>query len=309
MRAARVGFGSLLLTALLGFSVPARAGEATAVTGPNSDFPDAYLVMPFDAASPRATFLTVSNVGSGPIDAAWYFYDRTGELVARVTRVILGEGGTDIVDLTQVADRGLDSGGELAEGPTQSLAGRRGFAVVVGDGDMRLIGSYTIANTSSNAAYGAVAAGFGVIGALAPGAALLGTTFDPRNLQDNELIIVALNPSGAGSVTSLTNGASPAPGAAETLRLTVTLHGNSGDGIVAQGTFPVTGTALFTSLEELFPGGGLAGSATIDVVAAEGPGYSGSELDPDGDADVPVIGFYGQALGPFGTGQSLRTLQ
>ena len=42
------------------------------------------------------------------------------------------------------------------------------------------------------------------------------------------------------------------------------------------------------------------------IQANEGPGYTGTSLDPDSDTGVGIIGYYGQAVGPFGAGQNLR---
>jgi len=302
----RFDIGASFWVALLLSAVPAVAGMNGGVVGPNSDFADANLVMPFDARAPRTSFFATSNVGAGAIDAKWRFFDGSGELITEVTRTILGEGGTDIVDATRVADRSVTGSGDFTEGPSQSLAGRRGFVVVIGNGEARLIGNFTIASTASNAAFGASAAGFGIIGALAPGASLAGTSFSPSSLEDNQLILIGLNPASPG-VTSLTNGEAPAAGS-EVMRVTVELHGNAGDGLVASGTFPVQGSVLFTSLQELFPGTTLSSSVSIIAYVDEGSGYAGSRFDPDGDTVLPMIGFYGQALGPFGTGQNLRTL-
>jgi hypothetical protein len=288
----------------------AWAATTQSLLGPNTDFPDADLVMPYDALAPRTTFFALSNVLGGPVDAQWVFYDQSGVKLAQVTRTALGEGGTDIVDITSVSDRTLSNSGTLVEGTAQSLAGTRGFVVVAGDGTQRLIGSFTIANVSTNAAYGTSANGMDAIGTLAPGLGLLGTTFNPNTLQDGLLIIVALNPgiSSDAPVTSLTNGAAPTS-QDPLMNLAISLHSNQGDGVLAEGTFPVAGSALFTSLQDLFPSVDLNTSATIVAFGAEGSAYSGSPFDPDTDSDIPLIGFYGQAVGPFGTGQNLRTLQ
>ena len=188
---------------------------------------------------------------------------------------------------------------------SQSFTGKRGFVVVTGNDQPWLAGSWTIANTQTNAAFGGSAAGFGVVGGLPPGPTLVGTTFNPAGLQDSELILIGLNPSSGGSVSSLTNG-NPAPGGV-LMKVTVELHGNSGDGLIAKRTFDQAGTALFNSISGLFPGSSLNSSATIVAYADEGPAYSG--FDPDGDnTTLPIVGFYGQTLGAFGAGQNLRTL-
>jgi hypothetical protein len=218
-----------------------------------------------------------------------------------VLRDILGECGTDVVDVTNVRSRTINAQGEIVEGTPQSLAGRDGFVVVSGDENPGLLGNFTMANLSTNSAFGVDATGFGTVGSLKQGGVLLGTTFNPSTLQDNLLVILGLN---SPTITSLTNGA--APPSQTVFNVTITLVDNSVQGTLAEVTVPVVGSALFSSLQELFPGVGLNSSLSLFVTASEGPGYTGSSLDPDGDNGIGIIGYYGQAVGPFGAGQSLR---
>lgn len=297
------------LAAVLMTSTPGAWAGTTTVSGPNSDFPDANIVLPFDAQAPRSTFFAASNLGPDQIDANWFFYDENGGLIAQVTRTILAGGGTDIVDLTNVADRSLNDQGDFVESNSQSLAGHRGFAVMVGNGTATLIASFTIANVNTNAAFGGSGAGFGAVGALAPGATVVGTSFNPSSLQDNELILIGLNPAADGSVTSLTNGNAATPDS-DILDLSIELVGNGKDngGVIASGLFQISGTALFNSLQGLFPDSTLSSSATLAAFGDEGVDLQGSPFDPDTDTFVSIIGFYGQTLGAFGTGQNLRTV-
>src|SRR5262249_32924240 len=140
----------------------------------------------------------------------WVFYAESGELLAQVDRDIPGQGGTDVVDPTNVRTRTI-SGGQITEGEAQSLAGSRGFVVVSGPGDNldRLIGDFTIANLATNSAFGSGAIGLGAIGTVEQANFLLGTSFNPVTLQDDELIILAIN---VPEITSLTRGAAPPPG-------------------------------------------------------------------------------------------------
>lgn len=285
-RFARILGGVGLAMVVAGSS--AHAGDLAAF-GPNSDFPDANLVMPFAAQGSRATFLSLSNVGASapgpaPIIATWTFYDVNGELLVEVDRDILGEGGTDLVDVTAVQPLPPDGSAPV------NLSGRNGFVVISGDGEPRFIGNFTIANTATNAAFGASAIGLGVIGVLAPNAALLGTTFNPSTLGDNLLIILAIDDLGV-IPTSITGGAPPPGGTL--FDLVVSLNGNSGDGLIAQTEVGVGGSGLFTTLQDLFPGQSLNSSATISAFTD--------------DEGVTIVGYYGQALGPFGAGQNLRT--
>lgn len=267
----------------------ASAGDLTAV-GPNSDFPDSNMVMPFAAQGNRVTFLALSNVGpSGadfaPIVATWAFYDANGELVVEVEREILGEGGTDLVDVTAVQPNPPDGSAPV------SLSGRNGFVVISGDGEPRFVGNFTIANTATNAAFGNSGIGLGVIGLLTPNVALFGTTFNPATLGDNLLIILAIDDLGPVP-TSITQG-DPPPAGEAVFGLTIGLNGNAGDGFIAERSVGVSGSGLFTSLQSFFSGTSLNSSATISAF-------------PDDDG-VTIIGFYGQALGAFGAGQNLRS--
>jgi hypothetical protein len=275
-------FSAAIQVGLVALSALATLGVGGANGSPNTDLADANLVMPFSAEG-RTTFLAVSNVGDGTIAARWSFYDQTGELVTEVDRTIAGE-GTDVVDVTRVESRPPGDAAPL------DLTGRNGFVVVSGDGEPRLLGSFTIANVATSSAFGGSAVGLGLVGDVLPGFPanpLAGTTFSPASLGDNLLILLAVDDSGSVP-TSLTSG--DRPGVGDVFDVTVTLLRN--DAIVAGTTLNVRGSAVFTSLEDLFEGVALEGSATIRVLP-ETPG-------------VALLGFYGQALGAFGAGQNLR---
>jgi len=275
----------VLFIASLVLASPAQAG--TTLAGANTDFPDNDLVMPFATTDSRSTFFSITNIGEGIIRARWAFFDANGQKVDEVLRDIFGEGGTDIVDITAIADRTIDANLNFVLGPSRSLAGRNGFVIVYGDGtNARLLGNFTIANLSTNSGFGVNASGFGTIGTLAAGQGILGTTFNPATLQDNLLVIIGLN--APPNLNSLTNGSAAA---GTVFRARVILLGNDpNNAVIAETTVPVRGSALFTNLRTLFPSQNLNGSASI-LVVAEGAG---------------IIGYYGQAVGPFGAAQSLR---
>jgi len=297
---------SVLVAALLAaLDLLPGAAAAQNVIGPNTDFPDANVVMPFDATGSRVSYFTLSYVGNNDISAQWFFYDESGKLLTQVSRAILSAGGTDVVDIGRVSNRVYLNNQLVEAGPIQSFVGKRGFVVVTGNDEPWLAGAWTIANTSTNAAFGGSAAGFGVIGGLAAAPSLVGTTFNPASLQDSELILIALNPAAAGTVTSITNGNAPPGGIL--MKATIELRGNAGDGLIAQRTFDMSSSALFSSIGGLFPGSSLNSSATIVTYADEGPAYAAYDPDTD-NTGLAIIGFYGQTLGAFGTGQNLRTL-
>jgi hypothetical protein len=255
----------------------ATAGAATAAR-PNTDSPDANLVMPF-AARGRTSFFALSNVGPGQLAARWTFYDESGELVAEVDRRIVGAGGVDLVDVTRVESEPEDGR------PPIDLTGRNGFVVVSGDGQPRLVGNFTIANVATNAAFGGSAVGLGAVGR-ATGSPLMGTTFSPESLGDDLVIVLGIDDEDAVP-TSLTGGAPPT-GDVFGLRIALT----RGGAFLAGLETAVAGSAVFSSFEDLLPSATLDRSATI-LISPLGEG-------------VGLVGFYGQALGPFGAGQNFR---
>jgi hypothetical protein len=275
---------ALVLIATVALAAPAQAG--TTLAGANTDFPDNDLVMPFATTDSRSTFFATTNIGEGIIRARWAFFAVSGEKVDEVQRDIFGEGGTDIVDITAIADRTIDANGNFVLGPSRSLAGRNGFVIVYGDGTPRLLGNFTIANLTTNSAFGVNASGFGTVGTLAAGQGIVGTTFNPSTLQDNLLVIIGLN--APPSLNSLTNGAA-ATGTVFNARV-ILLGNDPNNAVLAETTRAVRGSALITTLGDLFPNANLNSSASI-LVVAEGTG---------------IIGYYGQAVGPFGAGQTLR---
>ena len=194
MSTCRMWVKVLLLAATVAWAAPAQAGNTLA--GANTDFPDNDLVMPFATTDSRSTFFSITNIGNGIIRARWAFFDASGEKVDEVLRDIFGEGGTDIVDITAIADRTIDGDGKFVLGPSRSLAGRNGFVIVYGDDTPRLLGNFTIANLTTNSAFGVNASGFGTVGTVAAGQGIVGTTFNPATLQDNLLVIIGLVRSG-----------------------------------------------------------------------------------------------------------------
>lgn len=284
MSTCRMWVKALVLIATVALAAPAQAG--TTLAGANTDFPDNDLVMPFATTDSRSTFFATTNIGEGIIRARWAFFAVSGEKVDEVQRDIFGEGGTDIVDITAIADRTIDANVNFVLGPSRSLAGRNGFVIVYGDGTPRLLGNFTIANLTTNSAFGVNASGFGTVGTLAAGQGIVGTTFNPSTLQDNLLVIIGLN--APPSLNSLTNGAA-ATGTVFNARV-ILLGNDPNNAVLAETTRAVRGSALITTLGDLFPNANLNSSASI-LVVAEGTG---------------IIGYYGQAVGPFGAGQTLR---
>jgi hypothetical protein len=286
-----------LISLFLAFSLFLALAPANAAGfGPNLTQPDSNLVMPMVAKDNYTTFFIISNLGPSegsptdpePVEIQWDFYDASGELLESVSRYVLGEGGTDIVDPSSVRSKAED--GTL--GPPISLLGRNGFVVVSDwDDEPRLIGNFTVANTQTSAAWGAAAVGLGVHGKLQSGDEAVGTTFKIDDLEDNLLVVIGINDEGFGP-ESLTDGFAPEEDE-EILKLEIRLQNNqifnpSADQVVKN----LAASAFFSTLEELFP--------------RANPELSGTLAIRPTDRSTKLLAFYGQAVGPFGAGQTFR---
>lgn len=276
---------------LLAFA-PANATDF----GPNLSLPDSSVVMPLVAQENYTTFFMISNVGESdgsqlepePVEINWDFFDASGELVASVSRYVLGEGGTDVVDPNAVRSKSED--GTL--GPPISLAGRNGFVVVSAwDEEPRLIGNFTVANIATSAAWGAAGIGLGANGLLIPGDSAVGSTFKINDLADNLLVVIGIDDF-SFVPTSLTDGFAPEDGE-EILGLQISLQSNATfDPSADEAERQLSASAFFTTVEELFP--------------RTNPGLSATLVVKPTDPSLTLVAFYGQAVGPFGAGQTLR---
>ena len=285
---------------LVAFFVPFIAvAQANAyIEGPNSTFPDSSVVMPLVAEENYTTYFLISNVGPSdgtqgnpqPVEIIWTFFDASGEEIAEVSRYVLGEGGTDVVDPGSV--RSKDADGTL--GPPTSLLGRNGFVVVNADDDRpRLIGNFTVANIATSSAWGAAGIGLGVNGELELGESAVGTTFKIDDLEDNLLIVLGIDD--FYTPTSLTLGDAPEEGE-EVLGLEISILSNASfDPSTDQVVKSLSASAYFSTLEELFPRTNPRVSATIEVKPTED--------------FTTLVAFYGQAVGPFGAGQVFRMVE
>ena len=281
----------LVFLPLMAFA-PANAQDS----GPNLSLPDSSVVMPLVVQENYTTFFLISNVGESdgsrlepePVEVNWDFFDASGELIASVSRYVLGEGGTDVVDPNAV--RSKDEDGTL--GPPISLAGRNGFVVVSAEDDEpRLIGNFTVANIATSAAWGASGIGLGANGLLFPGDSAVGSTFKINDLEDNLLVVIGIDDSGF-LPTSLTEGLAPEDGE-EILGLQISLQSNATfDPSRDEAVRELSASAFFTTIEELFP--------------ETNPGLSGTLVVRPTDPSVTLVAFYGQAVGPFGAGQTFR---
>jgi hypothetical protein len=190
------------------------------------------LVMPFDASADRQSFFIVSNVaGTSPttdpsfdipaVTTHWsYWSDNCSHLVDVYICLTLND--TIVVDPRDISS--IDAANQ-PYGPKANLDGNKGFVVVTsyktGEGcadasfegfepiDDAIVGSYTFANTTSGAAYGADAIGLGLdstgshtelpkIGT----SALDVITFNPEMLDASSLVYLALKEAGGSGATA-----------------------------------------------------------------------------------------------------------
>jgi len=215
------------LAAAIGFAPVAHAdldGNETMLD------PAVTLIMPFDVTANHASFELVSRIGGAAIDPVathWSFWSESCDHLADVF-ICLTQKDTIVVDPTALQGQLQSSGKNVNTGPVINLSGAKGFVTVTAydflhgassctvndpsaaSTDPSIVGSWVVANTSSNAAFGNNA--YGLQDALTlPDATVLndGTpsdpqglflqTFDPTSLQDSEVFFIGVAaPSGNG---------------------------------------------------------------------------------------------------------------
>jgi len=203
--------------------------------------PAVALVMPFDVTDGRASFQLVSRIGgedSNPVATHWSFWSESCAHLADVF-ICLTPRDTVVVDPTALQGQIQSGQDNVNTGPVINLSGEKGFITVTAyDADTNsqtcepsdpesvsatasLIGSWVVANTSTNAAFGNNAIGiadgqtlpagadFFLTGPVAGGLFL--QTFNPLDLEDSEVFFIGLAfPAGNGVFTDTEIGPIPA---------------------------------------------------------------------------------------------------
>lgn len=215
----KFGFGAALAGVALA-TCPVQAAElGDTVTTLE---PAVALVMPFDVTDGRASFQLVSRIGgedSDPLATHWSFWSESCDHLADVF-ICLTPRDTVVVDPTALQGQIQVGQTNTNTGPVINLTGEKGFVTVTAfDADINsqtcdvedpeaptgtpaLIGSWVVANTSTNAAFGNNAIGI-VDGQTIPaggdffltgpvGAGLFLETFNPLDLQDSEVFFIGL---------------------------------------------------------------------------------------------------------------------
>jgi hypothetical protein len=290
-------------------------GAASALTSDpysSGTQPAAALVAPFDQTEGHATFLLVSQRPEGVVAAThWAFWsDDCSHLLD--LWICLTPGDTVVVD---PADLSAIDGENQRVGPRGDLSGERGLVTITAyDGsedcldpidpepvDDILVGSFTIADTVTSAAFGGDATGFGLdptgsrveLPDLTLGQLDL-QTFDPASLTQSEVILLALAESaGSGPAADVELGPLRSVRSDAELFDTLEVKLSLPQVEVSCGLFgPIVGTLI---------------PETID------PGSSGFvRLIAPRVGDAPVggstwlVGLHGQAVGRFGAASSAR---
>ena len=204
--------------------------------------PAVALVMPFDVTDGRASFELVSRIGGNgnPVLAThWSFWSESCDHLADVF-ICLTPRDTVVIDPTNLQGQIQKGQTNTNTGPVINLTGEKGFITVTAfDADPNsqtcdvvdpetvtdtpaLIGSWVVANTSTNAAFGNNAIGI-VDGQTLPAgedffltdpvaAGLFLQTFNPLDLQDSEVFFIGLA-FPAGNASFFTSEVGPIPAA------------------------------------------------------------------------------------------------
>jgi hypothetical protein len=310
--------------------------------------PAVALVMPFDVTEGRASFQLVSRIGGetgDPLATHWSFWSESCDHLADVF-ICLTPRDTVVVDPTALQGQVQKGQENVNTGPVIDLTGEKGFVTVTAfDSDTgsqtcdvidpstatatpALIGSWVVANTSTNAAFGNNAIGI-VDGLTIPagadffltgpvGGGLFVQTFNPLDLQDSEVFFIGLA-SPAGNAAFAESEVGPIPAALD--------NGSA----VCCNTQYYDNLETFISLPDIC----LTCSSTDKI--AEDPPLSGIDLPPiippsipaatsgfvrltncvvgSDDGNVPIgdatingidvttflFAYHGMAVGPFGT--------
>jgi hypothetical protein len=221
-------FGFAMVLAVVGSCFVAEADADLGGTVTYGD-PAGTLVMPFDSTSGKVSFQHVIRIGgpdAGAVATHWVYWAADCKHLADVV-ICLTPRDTVVVDPTALQAE-IQKGNENQKlGPKIDLSGKRGVVTVtayetdtgssgkechVPDQPVPLnqviVGSWTIANTSTNTGYGGDAIGFPVTGVF-PDPAILSTgglripTYNPETLSDSQVIVLPLKyPGGSGIFTN-----------------------------------------------------------------------------------------------------------
>ena len=307
--------------------------------------PAVALIMPFDVSDGRASFELVSRIGGedgNPIATHWSFWSDSCDHLADVF-ICLTPRDTVVVDPTALQGQIQNGQDNVNTGPVINLTGSKGFITVTAfDADTNsqtcqpadpsapsatpsLIGSWVVANTSTNAAFGNNAIGI-IDGQTLPAAGdfflvdpvaggLFLQTFNPASLQDSEVFFIGVAfPGGNGEFFDAEIGPIPANLVNGSAVCCNAQYYDNVESFVSLPDVCLTCAANMKIAEN-------ASLAAIDLPAiipasipAETAGIvrlTNCKVGSIADGDIPIgdsdpaaflFAYHGMAVGPFGTG-------
>jgi hypothetical protein len=283
------------------------------------------LVMPFDVTEDQVTFLLASNLsGLSPVGDAfiagvtthWSFWSETCDHLADVF-ICLTLNDTVVVDPRELS--AIDAGNNPV-GPSIDLSGERGFVVVTAyatdeicsDASVRgfqlvddaIVGTYTFADTTTQAAFGNDAIGLGTdfTGSFTElpeieAADFSIQTFNPETLDDSSVVLLSLKEqSGSGSTAPYEIG----PNTANT-RADLVFY----DNLEIPTSLPEADIrcAVFTSL---IPGDDALIPSTVSLLSSGFLRLDRFTPSIGGDTGRFIYGIHGQAVGNFGGSSNIK---
>ncbi|MFN8603480.1 MAG: hypothetical protein U0842_23650 [Candidatus Binatia bacterium] len=291
------------------------------------------LVMPFDATEGRTTFLLASNLAgkSGTVAAVtthWSFWSESCTHLLDVP-ICLTLNDTIVVDPTNVSPT---NAANQAVGPNADLTGNRGYVTVTAYAtdancadasvlgyqlvDDALVGTMTLADTTTGKAFGIDAVGLGVDGSgsfvelpdlvLSPSGNdgfLTIQTFNPESIDSSIVILVSLKEK-TGTL----------PGEIGPIGVPVTASVSFFDNIETRTSLPDASIAcaLYTSTVPADTGSLVPGTVTLtssgfvqltNIYAGSAPV---GDADGNDGNDTWVYGFHGQAVDKYGGSSSAK---
>ncbi len=307
--------GSVLVLLAVGVGI---AG-AQSVPRPSQVHPAGTLVLPFDATDNHTTFMIVSRIGE-PIGGGaglrthWVFWSADCRHLADLS-ITLTEKDTVVVDANRIQSQTQLPGKaeNVPLGPVVDLKGDRGVVIVTAQAPAtvsprQLVGAWTIADQGAGIAFGADAIGFAD-----------GTLPDPTAINEEGLVIPTFNPMSLETSEVIVIGLREAGGTLQPIRRpSEGLHGNhvccnsaisdTLENVVSVPDIcfkcalfaPIAPTSVESPDEPLVPLVSAVGAGALHLSACRTAGDNGKPAPLGTDEPQFVVGFHGQAVGPFG---------
>jgi hypothetical protein len=310
---------------LLGVMAVATPVAAQTIPRPSQEHPSAVLVMPFDATDDHTTFMIVSRIGPGLPDGAglrthWVFWSADCRHLADLS-ITLTEKDTVVIDANHIQSQTQFPGvpENVPLGPVVDLKGERGVVIVtavtpVTASPRQLVGAWTIADQSAFVSFGADAIGFAD-----------GVLPDPTPINEGGLVIPTFNPTSLDTSSVIVIGLEEAGGTLQPIRRpSAGLHGthvccNSAisdtlENIVSVPDVcfkcalfaPIAPTRVESPDAPLVPVVSSVGAGALHLSACRTASDDGTPAPLGTDERQFLVGFHGQAVGPYGFAASAK---